>query len=280
MNAKGLFMARSVCAYCLAGILATQVIADTPPPTTASPTPVTDSRVRTLIYSPDAIYRLRGFIGYDIEIEFAPGESFTGLGGGDLDGLVYGGHANYFTVKPRAQDVRTNLLILTNKRRYLFDYVVSTGRPDPQADDVVYLLRFAYPPEPPEMPGDNPANRIESALAQASHHPRNFDYWYCGNPAIKPESVSDDGVHTRLQFAARAELPAIFVRNDDGSESLLNFSMDDGDIIIHRVTRRLILRRGRLTGCVVNKAFDGGGKWLQSGTLSPEVRRDTQAPRP
>jgi type IV secretion system protein VirB9 len=233
--------------------------------------------VRTLVYSADAIYRLHGFIGYDIEIEFAPGESFTGLGGGDLDGLVYGSHSNYFTVKPRAQGVQTNLLVITNKRRYLFDYAVSSGRPDPQVEDVVYLLRFTYPPDPS---GTKPTDRVEAALALANHRPRNFDYWYCGNPAIKPAAASDDGVHTRLQFAARAELPAIFVRNDDGSESLLNFSMDDGDVVIHRVTRRLILRRGRLTGCVVNKAFDGGGERLESGTLSPDVRRDTKAPRP
>jgi type IV secretion system protein VirB9 len=70
------------------------------------------------------------------------------------------------------------------------------------------------------------------------------------------------------------------VRNDDGTESLLNFSMDSGDLVIHRVVRRLILRRGKLTGCVVNKAFDGGGERLDSGTLAPDVRRETQAPRP
>ena len=45
----------------------------------------------------------------------------------------------------------------------------------------------------------------------------------------------------------------MFVRNEDGTESLLNFSMDEGDVVIHRVAARFILRRGQLTGCVVNK---------------------------
>jgi type IV secretion system protein VirB9 len=277
MNAKSRPIAWSIFVSFLVGMSAARGGQE---PVSSQPAPVADSRVRTLIYSADAVYRLQGFIGYDIEIEFAPGESFTGLGGGDLDGLVYGTHANYFTLKPRAQDVRTNLLVLTNKRRYLFDYAVSSAQPDPQVEDVVYLLRFTYPPDPQEASGLSPEERIETALALANHHSRNFDYWYCGNPAIKPVAASDDGVHTRLQFAARAELPAIFVRNDDGSESLLNFSMDGGDVVIHRVTRRLILRRGRLTGCVVNKAFDGGGERLDSGTLSPDVRRETKAPRP
>lgn len=280
MSSGSRSIAGAILVFWMLTLCALPAHADPESGTSTSPTHVTDSRVRTLIFSADEIYRLRGFIGYNIEIEFAPGESFTGLSGGDLDGLVYGSHANYFTIKPRAKDVQTNLLVLTNKRRYLFDYVVSSARPDPQVEDVIYLLRFTYPPDPLDAGGKNAEDRVETALALASHRPRNFDYWYCGNSTIKPVSASDDGVHTRLRFAARAELPAVFVRNDDGSESLLNFSMDDGDVIIHRVTRQLILRRGQLTGCVVNKAFDGGGERLQSGTLSPEIRRDTQAPRP
>jgi type IV secretion system protein VirB9 len=84
-------------------------------------------------------------------------------------------------------------------------------------------------------------------------------------------------VHTRLRFGARGELPAIFVRNDDGSESLLNFSIEDGDVVIHRVAARFILRRGKLTGCVVNKGFAGGGDRLESGTITPAVTRERKA---
>jgi type IV secretion system protein VirB9 len=60
----------------------------------------------------------------------------------------------------------------------------------------------------------------------------------------------------------------------------LNFSIDEGDVIIHRVARRLILRRGRLTGCIVNKAFVGGGERLESGTVAPDVRRDRKGTSP
>jgi len=87
-------------------------------------------------------------------------------------------------------------------------------------------------------------------------------------------------VHTRLTFGAKAEMPAIFVRNDDGSESLLNFSMQDGDVILHRVARQLVLRRGRLTGCIVNKGFSGGGERLESGTVAPDVERKPKANPP
>ncbi len=95
-----------------------------------------------------------------------------------------------------------------------------------------------------------------------------------------PVAASDDGVHTRLSFAAKAEQPAVFILNEDGTESLLNFSMDEGDLILHRVARRLILRRGHLAGCVVNKGYTGSGERLNSHTVSEDVERTTRGDHP
>src|SRR4029077_4906832 len=113
-----------------------------------------------------------------------------------------------------------------------------------------------------------------------THRPKNIDYWYCGDPSLMPVAASDAGVHTRLTFAARAEQPAIFILNEDGSESLLNFSMDEGDVILHRVARRFIVRRGSLAGCVVNKGYTGSGERLKSHTVSDDVERATLGERP
>jgi type IV secretion system protein VirB9 len=40
-----------------------------------------------------------------------------------------------------------------------------------------------------------------------------------------------------------------------------------------RIAKQFILRRGKLTGCVVNHGFTGGGMRLDSGTVTPEVER-------
>ena len=66
------------------------------------------------------------------------------------------------------------------------------------------------------------------------------------------------------------------MRNEDDSESLLNFSVDAGDVIIHRMARRFILRRGKLTGCVVNLGYAGGDERLESGPVAPDVERRVQ----
>jgi type IV secretion system protein VirB9 len=233
-----------------------------------------DSRIRTVPYKADEVYRLYGFVGYAIELVFQEGETFAGNGGGDLEAVTFGWHDNHLILKPKAASVGTNLVIYTNRRAYRFEYSVSSRRPNQDSDDVMYAVRFIYPPPPQTPSGPTLEQQADSDLARANANlTRNHDFWFCGASTIKPIAASDDGVHTRLAFAAKGELPAIFVRNDDGSESLLNFSMAEGDVVIHRVAPRFILRRGSLTGCIVNKGFVGSGERLESGTVAPDVKR-------
>jgi type IV secretion system protein VirB9 len=231
-----------------------------------------DSRIRIAPYSADQVYRLTGFVGYETDLEFEAGETFVGLGAGDIEGISFVAEGNHLFLKPKAAKVGTNLTIVTSRRTYQVDYSASAALPD-ASEPVTYVLRFIYPAAAREA-------EVSTRALAADHRPKNIDYWYCGSASIKPTAASDDGVHTRLTFAPKAEQPAIFVLNEDGSESLLNFSMDEGDVILHRVARRLILRRGHLTGCVVNKGFTGVGDRLKSHTVSDAVERTTPGAQP
>jgi type IV secretion system protein VirB9 len=235
--------------------------------------PSMDHRIRSMLYVPDQVVRLRGWVGYHVDLEFESGESFVTLGGGDLQGLSYGAYSNHLVLKPKAPTVATNLTVFTNRRTYVIDYAVSSGRPDPLTDELVYSLRFSYAP----VPGPTPAEQVTQDLAASpAARYQNLDYWYCGNSLLQPIGVSDDGVHTRFRFGPSGEVPALFVRADDGTESLLNYSMEGPDLVIHRLARHFILRRGKLTGCVTNKGFIGSGERLDSGTVSPQVHRQTR----
>lgn len=236
-----------------------------------------DSRIRTANFDPSEIYRLYGHVGYAIEIVFEDGESGTGQAGGDLDAITFGWHENHLILKPKAPTSGTNLIIYTNHHAYRFDYSVSSRRPDPLREPVMYEVQFKYPQAyatANPVTQDPEAKAAKALDALGAGRARNIDYWYCGAPALKPTAVSDDGVHTRLTFGSRAEVPAVFVRNEDGSDSLLNFSMDAADMVIHRVAAKFILRRGALTACIVNKGYSGSGERLPSGTLSPGVARE------
>lgn len=255
-------------AILLGALVATRALAE------SAPAPgLLDSRIRSAAYSAEQVYTLKGFVGYQTDLQFESGEHFVGLGAGDIEGISFVAEDNHLFLKPKVAKVGTNLTILTSRRTYQIDYSAGPARPD-ATEEVIYALRFTYP----EVKAS--ATAVSEALNADVHRVRNFDYWFCGNPALKPTTASDDGVHTRLRFAGNAEQPAIFVLNEDGSESLLNFSMDEKDLVLHRVARRLILRRGKLAACVVNKGFSGSGERLGSNTVSGDVERTVPEARP
>lgn len=235
-----------------------------------------DARIRVVPYRADTVYRLRGYIGYQIDITFAPGERFVGLGVGDSKGVTFAADANHLFLKPRAARVATNLSVLTNCRTYLFDYESEAMPPDPSGADVIFALRFEYPVVPVRAASRERWQVATDLAAAQGARPRNYDYWYCGAPSLKPIAAWDDGARTTLVFGPRTELPAVFAWNEDGSESLVNFSVQAGRIVVQRVVRRLIVRRGQLIGCIVDRAFTGGGERMASGTIAPNVQRVTR----
>ena len=238
---------------------------------------VADVRIRTAAYDANEVYRIQGYVGYEIDLQFEQGETFVGMGAGDIDALSFVSQDNHLFIKPKAARINTNLTVLTTRRPYQFVYSAAPLRPDTADPEIMFVVRFSYPPNN----GDVIAAGVDRMFEQSrSERKRNMDYGYCGSPSIQPTSASDDGIQTRLRFAAKAEQPAIFVKNDDGSESLLNFSMEGADVVIHRVVRQLIIRRGRLTGMIVNKGFTGSGERLESGTVSSSVQRVGEGRRP
>jgi len=53
--------------------------------------------------------------------------------------------------------------------------------------------------------------------------------------------------------------------------------VEQGALVIQRVAHRFILRRGKLTACIVNAGFSGSGGRLPTNTVSPQVERATRA---
>ena len=259
--------------------------AESLPASTPAPT---DPRIRDTPYEPGVVYRLYGRIGYQIDIEFEPGEHYVGLAAGDVNGISFETQDNHVFLKPKATQVATNLTLLTDRRHYYFDYTVSPVHAPVNAENpnsgTLYALRFRYPQEASQDGARRSAEKEEAAQLNAALtapvQPLNRHYGFCGAHALKPTAAFDDGIRTHLDFSARAELPAVYVQNDDGTESLVNFTVTNDGLTVHRVARRLILRRGTLKGCVVNEDFDESGGRPNTGTISTTVRRDAPTVRP
>ena len=249
---------------------------------TTPPAGKVDARIRVVTYNPDDVVTLHGYVGYQIHLQFAEGEEFVNLGSGDNAAFDVGAERNHFFIKPKEARASTNLTVLTNRRAYHFDYVVSASAPSgAAARRMVSSIRFTYPEdEARALAAEAERRRTDARMNQAYDRSRNMNYWFCGSESLKPMSAYDDGVQTRLRFQARSEFPAMFVQNDDGSESLLNFNVEDDEVVIHRVARRFVMRRGQLVGCVVNRSFAGGGARSATNTNVPGVQRSTAGGEP
>ena len=249
-----------------------------------TPSPGTlDARVREVVYREGEVVSLAGYVGYHIHLELEPGETFVALGAGDSAAVDIAAEGRHVMLKPKAVRVATNLTLVSSRRVYHFEYRTYEAQPPMPA--VIFALRFRYPEAKGEVtpaatlpfasvsqPATVPPEPLAS-LATASR-PVNEDYWYCGSPWLRPAAVTDDGVQTRITFDARGEWPALFVRNADGTESLLNFHAEGTTAVVHRVAPGFVLRRGSLVGCIENHAYAGSGRWVDNGTVDASAARE------
>jgi len=237
---------------------------------------VPDPRLRIIDYRPTLVLPLTLFVGYHVHFEFAPDEYFVNLGAGDTASLDVGAEANHLLLKPKQPSAGTNLTILTNRRTYFVDYR-ALGR-SPRVDEAVYSIVFRYP-DPRQATGaaSKEAAPVDGLLG-APRRTVNDNYWFCGSPSLRPVAAVDDGLQLRLTFAPHAALPAVYTQEPDGTEVLVNTHVEDDAVVVHRLTSRLVLRRGREVGCVVDRGTALHEQRAATGTIDPGVDRATREP--
>ena len=241
------------------------------PPHVDVPPGACDSHIHVVDYRPTLVVPLTAFVGYHVHLEFAPGEYFVNLGAGDTSSIDVGAEGNHLLLKPKQANAGTNLTILTNRRAYFMDYR-ALGRP-PHADEAVYSIVFRYPDaEQTPAVASKDATSADALLGRPLRE-ANSDYWYCGSAALRPIAAVDDGLQLRLTFAPHAELPAVYAAEPDGEETLVNTHVEDDSIVVHRLAERVVLRRGREVGCVVDRSARSRERRAASGTIDERVDR-------
>lgn len=237
-------MKRSLLALFLACGLAAPALAQTASSTAPQ---AADPRIRTLPYDPDQVYRLSGVMGFQTMLEFAADERIENVSIGDAVGwqVTPNKRATLLFLKPMDRAPATNMTVVTDRRRYIFELSVS---PDGGSADAAYVLRFRYPPAPVEV-------AAEPARAETPQPVRNAAYAIKGAKALAPAGVFDDGRATYFAWPGQTELPAIFVIGADGSEGLANAVVKDGYLVVDQVAPRFVLRSDKARTTVVNNAW-------------------------
>lgn len=239
-----------------------------------------DPRVRVVDYNPLNVVKLATFYGVSTHIQFSAGETIRDVAVGDDQAWKIVPRGSNLFIKPQAEKADTNVTVVTDKRIYQFALVVqprrvkdSTAWADP---NLIFSLTFRYPEEEAaKVAAAAKQDEIKGKLSDAIKAGQNFDYWVAGSDEISPTAARDDGRFIYLTFAGNRDMPAVYSVDEQGNEALINTNVIDGNtIVIQRMVRHLMLRKGSAVASVVNKSFDlDGGIDNITGTVSPDVER-------
>lgn len=221
------------------------------------PTPgAEDRRIRSVAYNAEQVVQLKGFIGYQLMVEFGVDERIENVAVGDstLWQVTPNRRANLLFIKPLSALGATNMTVVTDQRRYAFELVPASAAID--ATDLAYIVRFQYPVLDAAA-GDGPVRA--KAL--------NTSYGLKGARAVLPLEVFDDGRFTYFQWPADAALPAVFIIAADGGESVANYGVREGFVVIETTAQAFRLRHGKDVATVTNRA------WGSVTTAQAEGRR-------
>lgn len=245
---------------------------------------VYDPRVKTVVYNANDVVSIIGHYGFSTNVEFAADETVQSIALGDSLAWEVAPRGNQLFVKPREDNATTNMTVITDQRSYHFWLDAAKARNKGRGEDMYFRVKFIYPKEATKA-GDKAATRrrVEAALKTAAPA-RNWNYWACGDATLRPSEAYDDGRFTYLRYPGAQEIPAAFVINSDGTETLASGTMRGDQLVLQVVAPKIVLRRGQAVACLENRSFNPYGIGTPSGTTSPLVERrirdDARPPPP
>ncbi|WP_085027815.1 P-type conjugative transfer protein VirB9 [Ensifer aridi] len=245
-----------------------------------------DSRVRFVDYQPYNITRIIGSLRSSVQVEFAADEEIAHVALGNSVAWEVAPAGNILFLKPRENQPVTNISVVTTRRdgsmrSYQMELTVRDGTVE-VGQNTYFYVKYRYPAD--EVERRRQAAEARAIAAQAkeadnvlaiheAYGPRNWRYSAQGAEALEPQSVYDYGKVTTFAFVGNQEMPAIYIENSDGSESLVPKSVDGNLVLVHAISRKFILRRGGDVLCIFNEAYDRVGINPDTNTTSPSVER-------
>lgn len=221
------------------------------------PVQADDPRLVERLYDPNAVIRIEGRTKVQATIAFGEDERIENVAIGDSGAwqVTPNKRANLLFVKPLSPTATTNMTVITNRHTYLFDLVANPrARP-------LYVLRFTYPEEPEEevqetqlAEAPNPVEIAAATDPYAVVDPAelNFAWQSEGDRDLLPARAFDDGNATFLTWPSGTPVPAILVKDEQGTEGPVNFSVRGDTIVVDGVPREIVLRSGKDTALLTN----------------------------
>ncbi|WP_336981159.1 TrbG/VirB9 family P-type conjugative transfer protein [Altererythrobacter fulvus] len=217
----------------------------------AAPAHAGDTRLVERLYNPSEVVLVEGKPNVQATITFGEDEHIENVAIGDSASwqVTPNKRANLLFVKPLSARASTNMTVVTDRHTYLFDLI---ARPDAKP---LYVLNFLYPEEPkaeegetqlaqPQGPNDLEVAAANDPYAVADPAKLNFAWGRKGAAKLMPDQVYDDGDATFITWPADATIPAILIKDRDGTEGPVNYAVRGTTTVVDGVPAEIILRWG------------------------------------
>lgn len=214
---------------------------------------VSDSRIKTFVYSPNEVFHITTHYGYQSYIQFADKEEIEAISMGDKFPWKINKLDNRIFIAPKDGYAHTNMTVITDKHIYQFD--LESKLPPEEADlNLTYAVRFYYP--------DNKfkPTELDEELVEATELPvtyeddYNFQYSLTGSDMIAPTVVFDDKKKTYFKFPnENAVVPDISAVGHNSEITPLRYSRQGEFIVVDTLATNFFLKHGNNVVCVFNE---------------------------
>ena len=235
-----------------------------------------DTRIKTYVYNPNEIYQIKFMTNYQSILELQEGENvriitFGNPAGWSTPRLI----DNQLFIKATEPGVKTNMIIITDRRKYFFEIMSSDEDSDSVSDaQITQYLQFFYPdlksidipPKTAKVTLNENAMALATGRAIQQYEKRDTDmvanvgeintkYTYSGNgKGITPVMAFDNGKKTFFRFANNnAVIPVISSIDHMGRETPIRTRISGEYVYVDTVEDQFTLRKGAELVCVFNE---------------------------
>jgi type IV secretion system protein TrbG len=203
-------------------------------------------------YSSGALYRLYASTNQVSDVALQVGEKLVSVSTGDTVRWIVGDTTSgdgiaqqvHILVKPIASDLKTNLVITTERRTYHLEL---------ESTEITSMssLSWTYPADDLiaiKKKNDSVAGIDSVSIDGAQTFDNlNFRYRIVGDSSFAPSRVFDDGAKVYIQFPPslpQGEAPPLFVQGSEGKPALVNYRVNGNTYIVDRLFAVAELRLG------------------------------------
>ena len=221
------------------------------------PTPVTgEARMVTFDFDDDRIYKVLVRPRNTTQLKLSSDERVTYVSAGDASSFAVNVPSSkaFVEVKPKWDNVSTNLLVVTTRRAYHIE-LQSTAEGRKWYTRVAWTYaNAALLDQTLAAQGDDAglsrwpgASRAEPPISGVAVDKLYFKYDIDGDAPFRPTQVFDDGTHTFIRLPDDLqELPALFMLTpDSGDTALVNYSVTPPYLVVPRTMEKFVLKLGK-----------------------------------